>query len=100
MIFDDHDVHDDWNTSIEWVTEMRQKEWWRKRIVAAFESYFIYQHLGNLSPSERAELELYEHLRTDARPDAAAARVRASRPTRRSRARAGASAATSGRRAW
>src|SRR5829696_8920158 len=64
MIFDDHDVHDDWNTSIEWVQEMRQKEWWRKRIVAAFESYLIYQHLGNLSPSERHEFELYEHLRT------------------------------------
>ena len=54
MIFDDHDVHDDWNTSIEWVTEMRQKDWWRRRIVAAFESYLIYQHLGNLSPAERA----------------------------------------------
>jgi len=64
MIFDDHDVHDDWNTSIEWVTEMRQKAWWRRRIVAAFESYLIYQHLGNLSPTERAEFELYEHLRT------------------------------------
>ena len=64
MIFDDHDVHDDWNTSIEWVTEMRQKDWWRKRIVSAFESYLIYQHLGNLSPSERADFELYEHLRT------------------------------------
>ena len=33
MIFDDHDVHDDWNTSIDWVTEMREKAWWRKRIV-------------------------------------------------------------------
>ncbi len=33
-------------------------------------------------------------------PDAAAARVRARRPTRRSRGRAGASAATSGRPAW
>ena len=64
MIFDDHDVHDDWNTSIEWVTEMRQKDWWRRRIVAAFESYLIYQHLGNLSPSELADFELYEHLRT------------------------------------
>jgi PhoD-like phosphatase len=64
MIFDDHDVHDDWNTSIEWVTEMRQKDWWRRRIVSAFESYLIYQHLGNLSPSERADFELYEHLRT------------------------------------
>jgi hypothetical protein len=64
MIFDDHDVHDDWNTSIEWVNEMRQKQWWRERIVSAFESYLVYQHLGNLSPSERADFELYEHLRT------------------------------------
>jgi hypothetical protein len=64
MIFDDHDVHDDWNTSIEWVTEMREKAWWRRRIVSAFESYLIYQHLGNLSPPERARFELYEHLRT------------------------------------
>jgi hypothetical protein len=68
MIFDDHDVQDDWNTSIEWVREMRQKRWWRKRIVAAFESYLIYQHLGNLSPSERAEFELYEQLRNGPDP--------------------------------
>ena len=63
MIFDDHDVHDDWNTSIEWVKEMREKDWWRRRIVAAFASYIIYQHLGNMSPSERAEFGLYEQLR-------------------------------------
>src|SRR5690242_18288312 len=25
MIFDDHDVHDDWNISAEWVSEMRQE---------------------------------------------------------------------------
>jgi hypothetical protein len=42
---------------------MRQQEWWRRRIVAAFESYFVYQHLGNLSPKERRELDLYEQLR-------------------------------------
>ena len=27
-------------------------------------SYWVHQHLGNLSPSERADFELYEHLRT------------------------------------
>ena len=64
MIFDDHDVHDDWNTSIEWVTEMRKKAWWRQRIVAAFESYFIYQHLGNLSPAELDDSDIYGKLRT------------------------------------
>ena len=25
MIFDDHDIHDDWNTSISWLEEMRRK---------------------------------------------------------------------------
>jgi hypothetical protein len=63
MIFDDHDVHDDWNTSIEWVTEMRKKPWWRRRIVSAFESYFIYQHLGNLSPEALEDSEIYRKLR-------------------------------------
>ena len=71
MIFDDHDVHDDWNTSIEWVAEMRRKAWWRRRIVAAFESYVIYQHLGNLSPAERAGFALYDELRFGPDPTAA-----------------------------
>lgn len=50
MIFDDHDVHDDWNTSDVWVSEMRQKDWWHERITSAFMSYWVYQHMGNLSP--------------------------------------------------
>src|SRR5437763_180729 len=33
MIWDDHDVHDDWNTSEHWVGEMRGKHWWNDRIV-------------------------------------------------------------------
>ena len=32
MIFDDHDIHDDWNTSISWLEEMRAKPWWDRRI--------------------------------------------------------------------
>ena len=63
MIFDDHDVHDDWNTSRAWVEEMRRQGWWRERIVAAFSSYLVYQHLGNLSPEALEELELYRELR-------------------------------------
>ena len=59
MIFDDHDVIDDWNISWQWVEEMRQEEWWDARITGAFMSYWIYQHLGNLSPPELdAELTL------------------------------------------
>src|SRR6478672_12019512 len=52
MIFDDHDVNDDWNISWLWVEEMRRKPWWEARVTGAFMSYWIYQHLGNLSPPE------------------------------------------------
>jgi len=63
MIFDDHDVHDDWNTSLAWVEEMRAKPWWDERIESALSSYWIYQHIGNLSPSELAEDELLEQVK-------------------------------------
>ncbi len=59
MIFDDHDVHDDWNTSSDWVQAMRGKGWWDRRIQGGFMSYLIYQHWGNLSPWELAEDELF-----------------------------------------
>jgi hypothetical protein len=62
MIFDDHDVHDDWNTSKTWVEEMRRKPWWEERIVGAFMSYWIYQHLGNLSPEELEDDEIFERV--------------------------------------
>jgi phosphodiesterase/alkaline phosphatase D-like protein len=52
MIFDDHDVRDDWNTSAAWRAEIKQKPWWRDRIRSAIASYWVYQHLGNLAPDE------------------------------------------------
>jgi len=52
MMFDDHEVNDDWNISESWVAEMRRRPWWDERIVGAFMSYWLYQHLGNLSPDE------------------------------------------------
>ena len=55
MIFDDHDVNDDWNISWSWVEEMRRHAWWEDRITGAFMSYWIYQHIGNLSPPELEE---------------------------------------------
>jgi hypothetical protein len=51
MIFDDHDVHDDWNISEAWVAQIRAKPWWEERVLGAYMSYWIYQHLGNLSPA-------------------------------------------------
>jgi hypothetical protein len=51
MIFDDHDVRDDWNTSHAWRLDMQRTPWWEERITGALMSYWIYQHLGNLSPA-------------------------------------------------
>lgn len=60
MIFDDHDVRDDWNASLDWKREMEATSWWHGRIVAGLGSYWVYQHLGNLSPRERADDELWQ----------------------------------------
>jgi hypothetical protein len=68
MVFDDHDVHDDWNTSISWIEEMRSKDWWQTRIESALASYWVYQHLGNLSPRQLAENELLKQVSEE--PDA------------------------------
>jgi hypothetical protein len=63
MIFDDHDIHDDWNTSQTWVEEMRATAWWDERIVGGLATYWLYQHMGNLSPQHLAEDGLYAALR-------------------------------------
>ena len=34
MIFDDHDVRDDWNTSYAWKQEIEKTDWWHGRIVS------------------------------------------------------------------
>ena len=60
MIFDDHDVHDDWNISASWVRDARALPWWEERIAGAFMSYWVYQHLGNLAPDELHEDEMYD----------------------------------------
>jgi hypothetical protein len=42
---------------------MRQTSWWGERIVAGLWTYWIYQHLGNLSPAELEADELYRQVR-------------------------------------
>ncbi|WEH42077.1 alkaline phosphatase D family protein [Streptomyces sp. AM 2-1-1] len=64
MIFDDHDVIDDWNTSESWQTDMRATSWWHERIVSGLMSYWVYQHLGNLSPAELEADPLYARIRS------------------------------------
>ena len=62
MIFDDHDIRDDWNTSRSWREKMEATSWWHERIVSGLGSYWVYQHLGNLSPAERAQDELWQRI--------------------------------------
>lgn len=59
MIFDDHEVIDDWNTSAAWRRKIREHPWWQDRITGALASYWVYQHLGNLSPDELATDPLF-----------------------------------------
>ena len=55
MIFDDHDMIDDWNISESWVDETRQEPWWDPHVIGGLMSYWIYQHLGNEGPEEIRE---------------------------------------------
>jgi hypothetical protein len=62
MIFDDHDIRDDWNASLTWKKKMESTSWWHQRIVAGLASYWVYQHLGNLSPQERAKDVIWQQV--------------------------------------
>lgn len=55
MIFDDHDVRDDWNTSAAWREAISSQSWWHDRLIAGLASYWVYQHIGNLSPAQLAD---------------------------------------------
>jgi hypothetical protein len=59
------------NTSHEWREDMQRTSWWEERIIGGLSSYWVYQHLGNLSPADLAANELYQRVRTlgtDAQP--------------------------------
>ncbi|MEU3017724.1 alkaline phosphatase D family protein [Nocardiopsis sp. NPDC007018] len=73
MVFDDHDIRDDWNTSAAWRARMDGHPWWRTRVTSGIGAYWVYQHVGNLSPDARAKDPLWAAVRdhrergTDAR---------------------------------
>ena len=70
MVWDDHDMHDDWNISERWVREMRRNAWWPARVEGGIMSYWIYQHLGNLTPADIRADDLFDRVRaaSDAGP--------------------------------
>jgi hypothetical protein len=64
MLLDDHDLRDDWNTSMSWRRWVTEQDWWHERVVGAYASYWVYQHLGNLSPVELETEPVFAQLRT------------------------------------
>ena len=76
MIFDDHEIIDDWNTSAAWRAEVREQPWWQERIGSGLASYWVYQHLGNLSPDEIAADPVFAKVAAAEDATERAARVR------------------------
>ncbi|GLY90866.1 alkaline phosphatase D family protein [Actinoallomurus iriomotensis] len=62
MVFDDHDIRDDWNTSETWLRGIRAQSWWHDRITGGLGAYWVYQHLGNMSAAKRAEDPVYREV--------------------------------------
>ncbi|PPK98711.1 PhoD-like phosphatase [Kineococcus xinjiangensis] len=74
MLLDDHDLRDDWNTSRTWRERVSAQPWWRDRVVGAFASYWVHQHLGNLSPDDIGRDPVWRALHAE-RDDAGRSRV-------------------------
>jgi PhoD-like phosphatase len=72
MVFDDHEMIDDWNTSAAWRAEVTPTDWWHRRICGGLVSYWVYQHLGNLSPNELAKNETWQAILANESDDAGA----------------------------
>ena len=103
MIFDDHDMIDDWNISASVGRGDPHEPWWDEHVVGGLMTYWIYQHLGNLDPTTiRDEGMLAELLAADDATDGAARVGRADRTTARaaSVATGSATSATSAPCAW
>jgi hypothetical protein len=66
MIFDDHEIIDDWNISDTWRTDIARESWWATRIKAGLATYWVYQHLGNIPPSEVEKDPVYAAVRASA----------------------------------
>ena len=99
MLWDDHDMSDDWNISALLARgDAAASPGGTGRAAAGIMSYWVYQHLGNLSPrGARRRRALRPGARQRPR-DQRAARVRRRGRHDRRRAPAGASAATSATR--
>jgi hypothetical protein len=56
MIFDDHDVTDDWNLTQNWYDTVRLNPTSRRVISNALAAYYVFQHIGNSDDSLNDDL--------------------------------------------
>jgi PhoD-like phosphatase len=63
MVFDDHEIHAEWRISQGWLDEMNAEPWFDRHIRAGLAAYWVFQHLGNLSPDELAAGGFYDAVR-------------------------------------
>lgn len=62
MIFDDHEVRNNWNVSAAWRQDVTGTPGWQEQITGAYMAYWLYQHAGNLSPAALVEEGLWPAL--------------------------------------
>jgi PhoD-like phosphatase len=70
MVFDDHEIHAEWRISQGWLDEMNAEPWFDDHIRAGLMAYWVFQHIGNLSPADLTAGGLLDEIR--AAEDAAA----------------------------
>lgn len=70
MVFDDHEIHAEWRISQGWLDEMNAEPWFDDHIRAGLMAYWVFQHIGNLSPAVLAEGELFDAVRAEGDGDA------------------------------
>ncbi|MDQ4072186.1 MAG: alkaline phosphatase family protein [Actinomycetota bacterium] len=63
MVFDDHEIHAEWKISQAWADEIHSQPWYERRVTDGLMAYWLYQHLGNLTPEELAHSELFARVR-------------------------------------
>ena len=63
MVFDDHEVHAEWRISQGWLDEMNAEPWFDDHIRAGLMAYWVFQHIGNLSPAQLTDGGLFDEVR-------------------------------------
>src|SRR6476619_625818 len=62
MIFDAPEMADDWNISQTWIQRDETWKWWPDHVRDGLIAYWLYQHLGNLSPATIRDEGLLDEL--------------------------------------